>query len=180
MLSAPLVPQSYLKNLLAMPSKSSATLPSPSASSIGASIPSIPAAPLAVGCARASAVCLLSDPITIVATIGNMLLRMSLPIPVCSEALWAVARLTSIVNRPFVPKVPLPDDSAWNQGTEAALDWFAEHPEGLKPKTLAAEDLARMGLAGQNFDVVATYIPDVDQNVLVGADAVEKVKPIFA
>ena len=46
--------------------------------------------------------------------------------------------------------------------------------------TLAAEDLARMGLASQNFDIVAAYIPDVDQKVLVGADAVEKVKPIFA
>ena len=46
--------------------------------------------------------------------------------------------------------------------------------------TLAAEDLARMGLASQNFDIVAAYIPDVDQNVLVGADAVEKVKTIFA
>ena len=54
----------------------------------------------------------------------------------------AVARLTSIVNRRFVPNVAQPDESAWNQGAEAALKWFAEHPEALKPKPLSAvEDL---------------------------------------
>ena len=48
----------------------------------------------------------------------------------------AVARLTSIVNRRFVPDVAQPDESAWNRGAEAATKWFAEHPEALKPKPL--------------------------------------------
>ena len=53
----------------------------------------------------------------------------------------AVARLTSIVNQRFVPNVTQPDESAWNQGAEAALKWFAEHPEALTPKPLTSDAL---------------------------------------
>ena len=52
----------------------------------------------------------------------------------------AVARLTSIVNRRFEPNVAQPAEPAWDRGAEAALEWFAEHPEALKPKPLSAED----------------------------------------
>jgi len=45
--------------------------------------------------------------------------------------------------------------------------------------TLAAEELVRMGLSDHQFEIVATYIPEAAEGVLVGDRAVEKVHPLF-
>lgn len=45
----------------------------------------------------------------------------------------AVARLTSIVDEPFLPDHD-PSPADWDAGVEAALGWFAEHPEATQPR----------------------------------------------
>lgn len=45
--------------------------------------------------------------------------------------------------------------------------------------TLAAEELVRMALADHQFEIVATYLPELSGDVLEGASAVEKVTLLF-
>ena len=46
----------------------------------------------------------------------------------------AVARLTSILNRRFLPDDGRIDPQAWDEAAEAARRWFADHPEAATPR----------------------------------------------
>jgi len=89
----------FWKNVPTNPITSSATEPSLSASRNVESIPNTPldSPPPNVFCRPKAGACLLTEPITMVATTGSMRFKMSSPTPVCSAACLATCRLTSLL-----------------------------------------------------------------------------------